>query len=313
MVHISCCGAIILLVSIWTQAAEPATQPSLTPKEVSLKFVQAVAADDMDAVRALSVGTDAEFQMIKNLADYALTLRNFDAALHKHFGGDIKLPTEIEIQAVPSTQAFDDALDEKIDGDVATLQPKTSSSQVAATSLRKVAGQWKVDLAELSKGGETAGFFMMLIPSHTAAMGLATKNIESNNYKTAEEAIKEMYDFTEDAGADFGVSFDPKAREDQARSVMSEIRAALAKFKTANGRYPTSDEGIQALVANPANLPHWEQDMERVRWDPWFHLFHYRSPGKNGAEYDLYSTGPSGKDGADDNISSTEPSGAPPK
>jgi len=93
-----------------------------------------------------------------------------------------------------------------------------------------------------------------------------------------------------------------KARIKAALQDISNIKVALGTFEIENGSFPTSDQGIQALVTNPGNLPNWSKGLEKMPMDPWGHPYVYHFPGTNGADYDLYSTGPSGQDGNADNV-----------
>jgi general secretion pathway protein G len=85
---------------------------------------------------------------------------------------------------------------------------------------------------------------------------------------------------------------------------MANIKTQLEAFKAQNGRLPKTEEGLQALVSNPGNLPAWSKSLDRVPKDPWNREYIYRCPDAYGDKFDLYSTGPSGKDGAADNIRS---------
>jgi len=89
------------------------------------------------------------------------------------------------------------------------------------------------------------------------------------------------------------------------------IATALKMFKLDVGRYPTSDEGLAALVEKPSTL----EDTEAERWggpyieradmlkDPWGHEYGYKFPGEvNTESYDLWSNGPDGQEGTDDDI-----------
>jgi general secretion pathway protein G len=100
----------------------------------------------------------------------------------------------------------------------------------------------------------------------------------------------------------YGIGPGPAPRDPLAQD-MSNIKTALAAFEIDNSRFPTTAEGLAALVSNPGSLKNWNQTLEkRTLLDPWGHPFVYRCPGINGADYDLYSTGPSGQDGNADNI-----------
>jgi len=74
------------------------------------------------------------------------------------------------------------------------------------------------------------------------------------------------------------------------------IKTSLLAYQGINGFYPTTEQGLQALVVAPATDPRparWQQFMEAVPTDPWGNPYVYRSPGKkNPTKYDLYSAGP---------------------
>jgi general secretion pathway protein G len=76
---------------------------------------------------------------------------------------------------------------------------------------------------------------------------------------------------------------------------------ALDLFKLDVGRYPTTDEGLEALVKDPPTAENWNGPYLKVTNlnDPWGHPFVYRSPGQHG-DFDLYSYGPKGKEGGGD-------------
>ena len=75
------------------------------------------------------------------------------------------------------------------------------------------------------------------------------------------------------------------------------------------GDYPSSDEGLQALLTAPPSKadkwqgPYLEVQGGKLPLDPWKNPYQYRYPGThNKGSYDLWSMGPDGKDGTDNNI-----------
>jgi type II secretion system protein G len=77
------------------------------------------------------------------------------------------------------------------------------------------------------------------------------------------------------------------------------LHTQLMVFDALNGRYPTSEEGLQALVSRPdaADLPHWRILMPELPTDPWGHAYQYVAPSPDGKErYGIYTLGPSGRD-----------------
>ena len=83
------------------------------------------------------------------------------------------------------------------------------------------------------------------------------------------------------------------------------INTQLRQYKAANGFYPTTEQGLQALVMQPAADPppsHWRQLFQELPKDPWGNDYVYVCPGKKkSGAYDLFSAGPDGiADTADD-------------
>jgi general secretion pathway protein G len=86
---------------------------------------------------------------------------------------------------------------------------------------------------------------------------------------------------------------------------VNAIGTQLKLYESVNGFYPTTEQGLQALVTPPSSEPrpsHWYQLFKEVPKDPWGNNYIYLNPGrKNPNGYDLYSAGPDRKaDTADD-------------
>ena len=91
------------------------------------------------------------------------------------------------------------------------------------------------------------------------------------------------------------------AKSDTARLQIEELGAGLDLFHLEVGRYPTTDEGLVALTAEPAGVDNWNGPYLKKRdipADPWGNTYHYRAPGENG-DYDLYSLGRDNTDGGE--------------
>lgn len=106
-------------------------------------------------------------------------------------------------------------------------------------------------------------------------------------------------------------------RPDQARAVaarqdISGIMQALKLYRLDNGRYPTTEQGLRALVERPASgqvPPNWKQYLDRLPADPWGNPYQYLSPGVHGTDVDVFSLGADGQAGgenADADIGSWE-------
>ncbi len=83
------------------------------------------------------------------------------------------------------------------------------------------------------------------------------------------------------------------AKSDTARLQIEDLGSALDMLYLEIGRYPTTDEGLEALIQNPADLDKWNGPYlkkKKVPNDPWGNSYQYQSPGQNGP-YDLYTFG----------------------
>jgi len=98
-------------------------------------------------------------------------------------------------------------------------------------------------------------------------------------------------------------------RPDQAKVTVAKgdikaIGAALDMYKLDNFAYPSTQQGLNALVEKPGGRPqpkNWNRDgyLKRVPKDPWGNDYQYLSPGTQG-QFDLYSLGADGKQGGTD-------------
>jgi len=98
-------------------------------------------------------------------------------------------------------------------------------------------------------------------------------------------------------------------RPDQAKVTVAKgdikaIGAALDMYKLDNYAYPSTQQGLDALVEKPSGNPqpkNWNRDgyLKRLPKDPWGNEYQYLSPGTQG-QYDLYSYGADGKQGGSD-------------
>lgn len=92
------------------------------------------------------------------------------------------------------------------------------------------------------------------------------------------------------------------AKSDTTKIQIEDFGAALDMFYLDNGRYPTTDEGLRALIGAPANLGSWDGPYLKkntIPQDAWGNDFRYEAPGKNGP-YDLYSYGADNAEGGSD-------------
>ena len=94
-----------------------------------------------------------------------------------------------------------------------------------------------------------------------------------------------------------------EAKITAARTDIANLEVAIDTFEVDCARYPTTEEGIRALVEQPADLTGWMGPYLRrgVPKDPWGNPYVYQCPGEHNTDgYDLYSHGPDGQEGGDD-------------
>ena len=100
------------------------------------------------------------------------------------------------------------------------------------------------------------------------------------------------------------------SRPDEARAIaakqdIASLMQALKLYRLDNHRYPSTEQGLQALVAQPASAPvapNWKAGgyVERLPRDPWGNPYQYLYPGVRG-ETDVFSFGADGAPGGEGN------------
>lgn len=92
-----------------------------------------------------------------------------------------------------------------------------------------------------------------------------------------------------------------RAQTDSARLQIADLGAAIDLYYLELGDYPTTEQGLQALIEAPAGQANWNGPYlkkKNVPMDPWGNPFEYRSPGEHGA-YDLFTLGKDQQTGGD--------------
>lgn len=92
-----------------------------------------------------------------------------------------------------------------------------------------------------------------------------------------------------------------KARLMAAKQDIQTMSAALSMYRLDNYKYPTTDQGLEALVTAPnADMKSYNSGgyIDRLKTDPWKNPYQYIFPGQNG-EFDLFSYGADGRPGGE--------------
>ncbi|MBK1613774.1 type II secretion system protein GspG [Rubrivivax gelatinosus] len=93
------------------------------------------------------------------------------------------------------------------------------------------------------------------------------------------------------------------ARVTAARTDIHNLMQALKLYKLDNQRFPTTEQGLDALVHRPTAAPapaNWKPSLDKLPNDPWGHAYQYLNPGVKG-EIDVFSYGADGQAGGEGN------------
>ena len=91
------------------------------------------------------------------------------------------------------------------------------------------------------------------------------------------------------------------AKSDSAKIQVERLSGVLDLYRLQVGRYPSDDEGLDAMMEQPADAPNWDGPYLKkadALIDPWGRPYLYRFPGEYG-DFDLYTLGADGQDGGE--------------
>ncbi|OGS36727.1 MAG: type II secretion system protein GspG [Elusimicrobia bacterium RIFOXYB2_FULL_49_7] len=99
-----------------------------------------------------------------------------------------------------------------------------------------------------------------------------------------------------------------EARISAAKLQIENLCVALDTFELDNGRYPATEEGLNALRVSPSNVKNWKGPYLKkdIKNDPWGKPYIYKCPGLHNKDFDLLSYGADGVEGGDNDITSWE-------
>lgn len=91
------------------------------------------------------------------------------------------------------------------------------------------------------------------------------------------------------------------ARISKVKNDIQVLEGALELYRLDNFNYPTSEQGLQALVTNPGDLKNWKAGgyIKKLRKDPWGFDYLYNRPGQKSPDFDLYSLGADNVEGGE--------------
>jgi len=88
----------------------------------------------------------------------------------------------------------------------------------------------------------------------------------------------------------------------RAKQDIRSIESALSLYYLDNFKYPSTAEGLQALVDNPgeAIAKNWKPYLRGLPTDPWNNTYQYANPGERGFDYDVFTLGADGQEGGEE-------------
>lgn len=91
------------------------------------------------------------------------------------------------------------------------------------------------------------------------------------------------------------------ARISKVKNDIQVLESALELYRLDNFTYPTTDQGLEALVTNPGDLKNWKSGgyIKKLNKDPWGFEYHYVRPGRDTSEFDIYSYGADNSEGGE--------------
>lgn len=95
-----------------------------------------------------------------------------------------------------------------------------------------------------------------------------------------------------------------EAKENATRTQMASIKTALMAYEMRMDRFPSTSEGLSALVVKPsgADANQWQKQMDSLPMDAWKRPFQYAYPSEHGMDFDLSSAGSDGNFGTPDDL-----------
>jgi general secretion pathway protein G len=91
------------------------------------------------------------------------------------------------------------------------------------------------------------------------------------------------------------------AEINRAKQDLRSIETSLNLYRLDNFRYPSTSEGLDALVTNPGEniAPNWKPYLREMPLDPWQQPYHYASPGQRGGDFDVFTYGADRQEGGE--------------
>jgi general secretion pathway protein G len=270
-----------------------------TPLDAVNAYIRAMNAGDADAMfnRLVFVNEDSRREAVA-VDGLRYATERYLAVAAEMYGSDVP-PVDLT-EAAATAQALRQEVQGatlKVEGDLAELTALSGD----AIYLHRIDGDWKIDFDLLEKQ-DLHRYSRQEIDArcarYQAEMDMVGE-MRSGRFPTFAAANAELEKRVMDA-----MGGPVAAARRAAIAQIGQIRSAVMMFNGDNARFPTKDEGLQALVAPPQGLENtWHKLYDRLPKDPWGNDFQYAYPLQNvSPPFSVISAGPDGQFGTDDDI-----------
>ncbi len=295
-----------------TSAATTSASTASDPKDAVLMFLRAMVEGDEKMVFAsLFLADDDAKKEAQAVLGEALAEQKWSDACTAAFSK----PGDPDPGAAAKKMILDDVTKSLVS---ATVTVAGDAAQVGlnpgtAISVARDQGVWKIDFFKTQRVLE-GPYNKEVVAATAAKLQIRTDmiaEVKAGKYATVEAASSELTQRLAKVPAPKMPDANPRAVQANRLATIAEIsnlKLAIEVFELDTGRYPSTDEGLGALIKRPAGMGNeWSGPyLEKMPQDRWGHDYIYRVPSANDpASFDLSSAGPDGKPGTADDITKT--------
>lgn len=182
-------AACLLLISASAIRAE--SKPDLTsPKKAATAFAVGLQAGDFNQVKASSIGDESDYKLMQTVASTMSSVHKLHEAAVSRFGVENAKKLETGVSDNNDIPRQIEASDEKLEGDSATILEK-GKPESNAVHLKKVNGDWKVDLSNFPQK-QIMRQTLPMLDAMRLVMTQSASDVSAGHYKNAEDAATDV-------------------------------------------------------------------------------------------------------------------------
>ena len=181
---------LCFLLAMTTRVTADSRPDLSSPKKAATAFAIGLQAGDLEQVKASSIGEASDYKLMQTVTSTMSSVHKLHEAAVSRFGPDEakKLSTGVSDNGDVARQI--EMSDEKLDGDTATIIEK-GKPETNAVHLKKVAGDWKVDLTNFPQK-QTMQQNVPMLDAMRTVMLQGALDVSAGHYKNVDEAATEV-------------------------------------------------------------------------------------------------------------------------